>query len=252
MTSVAVEKIDGTKKRLLEAMEGLVVERGFDAVSVRDITGVAKANVAAVNYHFGSREGLVQAVVEQRLRPLVMLRQEQLASATTTTDIEHLLQLWLMPIVTIQQVLGEEEIRYCRVMGRCLEMAHSLPTAPVVQELHKVDDAFLTQMQRIFPSSEASTVAWEFHCCRGSLMYFLVYGHQMMSDVSLKAHIDLLNETGFGVRKTAHSSPQVTKIEIISPAASETVKPKSLDSMFEEEEAASPPQDDGYDGKFLF
>ena len=46
----------GTKRKLLDAAELLFAERGFEAVSVRDITQLAKTNVAAVNYHFGSRD----------------------------------------------------------------------------------------------------------------------------------------------------------------------------------------------------
>jgi len=53
----------GPKRSLLDATERLVVEKGFDLVSVRDITGAIKANVAAVNYHFGSREALMDVVM---------------------------------------------------------------------------------------------------------------------------------------------------------------------------------------------
>ena len=44
----------GTRERILKAAEALFAERGFETVSLRDITGAADANVAAVNYHFGS------------------------------------------------------------------------------------------------------------------------------------------------------------------------------------------------------
>jgi len=55
--------IHGTKLRLIEAAEKLFAEKNVTSVSIRDITRAANANVAAVNYHFGNRDGLVAAVL---------------------------------------------------------------------------------------------------------------------------------------------------------------------------------------------
>jgi AcrR family transcriptional regulator len=59
-----------TRKRLLEATEWLFIEGGYDAMSLRHITARAGANLAAVNYHFGSKEALMQELLSQRLDPL--------------------------------------------------------------------------------------------------------------------------------------------------------------------------------------
>ncbi|MDB6077298.1 MAG: transcriptional regulator, TetR family, partial [Akkermansiaceae bacterium] len=59
-----------TKQRLIEAAEHLFADDGFEKVSVRDITNRAGANVAAVNYHFGSREGLVEIVMARYINPI--------------------------------------------------------------------------------------------------------------------------------------------------------------------------------------
>lgn len=53
----------GTRERLLDAAEELIAERGPARVTVRDITSLAGANTAAVNYHFGSKDKLLQALV---------------------------------------------------------------------------------------------------------------------------------------------------------------------------------------------
>lgn len=52
-----------TRERLLDAAEELIAERGPARVSVRDITTLAGANTAAVNYHFGSKDRLLEALV---------------------------------------------------------------------------------------------------------------------------------------------------------------------------------------------
>lgn len=59
-----------TRRRLLEATEWLFIECGYEAMSLRQITSRARANLAAVNYHFGSKEALIQELLSQRLDQL--------------------------------------------------------------------------------------------------------------------------------------------------------------------------------------
>src|SRR6185295_10355812 len=63
-----------TRSRILDVAEELFGERGIDRVSIRDITRKAKANLAAINYHFGSKEDLIAAVFERRIVPLNQAR----------------------------------------------------------------------------------------------------------------------------------------------------------------------------------
>jgi len=53
-----------TRERLLHASEQLFASRGFKDVTVRDIARAARANVAAVNYHFGDKQGLYREVLQ--------------------------------------------------------------------------------------------------------------------------------------------------------------------------------------------
>ena len=48
-----------TKRRILDAAESLMGEKGFTSTSMRDITAAAKVNLASINYHFGSKEALL-------------------------------------------------------------------------------------------------------------------------------------------------------------------------------------------------
>jgi AcrR family transcriptional regulator len=69
---------DTTRDRLLEAAERLIADRGFAATSVRAVCGDAGANVAAVHYHFGSKDALVDAVLARRMGDLAERRFEML------------------------------------------------------------------------------------------------------------------------------------------------------------------------------
>src|SRR5438094_10489788 len=59
-----------TRMRILDVAEELFGEEGIERVSIRDITDKAKVNLAAINYHFGSKEDLVVAVFERRVVPV--------------------------------------------------------------------------------------------------------------------------------------------------------------------------------------
>src|SRR6185503_15006764 len=67
-----------TKTRILDAAEELFTRHGFEATSLRSLTAAAGVNLAAVNYHFGSKEVLFQAVLTRRLDPMNQERIELL------------------------------------------------------------------------------------------------------------------------------------------------------------------------------
>ncbi len=70
--------VTDTKERILDSAEYLFARKGFHNTSLRAITGRAGVNLASVNYHFGSKEALLEAVFERRLLPLNDLRRRRL------------------------------------------------------------------------------------------------------------------------------------------------------------------------------
>jgi len=94
-----------TRERLLDAAEELFAERGYHASSVRDITGAAGSNVAAVNYHFGGKAELYRAIFLRRLAALRERRGRAIDEAIRSggDDLERLLRgfafAYLEPLV---------------------------------------------------------------------------------------------------------------------------------------------------------
>ncbi|GAB4286005.1 MAG: CerR family C-terminal domain-containing protein [Deferrisomatales bacterium] len=80
MASVPAEE-RGTRERLLAAAERLFAERGYEHTTVREITEAAGANVAAVHYHFGSKENLYLEVFRVHADRMAALREAALAAA---------------------------------------------------------------------------------------------------------------------------------------------------------------------------
>jgi len=110
-----------TRDRLLDAAERLFGEKGVGEVSLRDITREADANLAAVNYHFGSRDGLLREVFLRRLRPL---NEERIALLDKASP-------GLAPI--LQAFVGPT-LRMCREHPEFMRLASRTHLEPVLGE----------------------------------------------------------------------------------------------------------------------
>ncbi len=75
-------KEDGTRDRILRTAERLFAERGFSNVSVRQLAGEAKVNIALIGYHFTSKEGLLSEVYRRHCEPMIEERLRGLAAAS--------------------------------------------------------------------------------------------------------------------------------------------------------------------------
>src|SRR5579863_5381643 len=92
------EKPD-TKSRILDSAEKLFGLNGFEATSLRDITAEAQVNLAAVNYHFQSKESLIDAVIARRIEPVNRRRFEMLDAAGPNATVEQILAAFLTPVI---------------------------------------------------------------------------------------------------------------------------------------------------------
>src|SRR5579871_4058626 len=88
-----------TKTKILDAAEKLFGTKGFDATSLRDITTEAEVNLAAVNYHFQSKDSLIDAVIARRVEPVNQRRLELLEAAGPNPTVEQILIAFLQPLM---------------------------------------------------------------------------------------------------------------------------------------------------------
>jgi AcrR family transcriptional regulator len=105
---------------MLDAAERLVALKGFDSVSIRDVTGAAKANVAAVNYHFGSREGMLALVMTHILEPLCAERIALLEAAGKQPSVEDAVAAYVNALAPAAARIGMDGPLFFRLAGRIL------------------------------------------------------------------------------------------------------------------------------------
>jgi AcrR family transcriptional regulator len=167
----------GPKLRLVEAAEKLFAEKGFEAVSVRDITKEAGANVAAVNYHFGSRDGLVVAVMSRYLTPVNQERLTRLEKAEKNPklDLEEILSAYIKPLV---EQVGRSELSeklYCKLLGRVFgEQGVSLP-GEIEYQMKNVVERFVRTLSKVLPGFTTEELVWRLHFIGGGLIHFLTH-----------------------------------------------------------------------------
>jgi AcrR family transcriptional regulator len=102
-----------TKERILDAAEQLFADQGFKSTSMRNITHEADVNLAAVNYHFGSKLALFTAVLARRINPVNEERIARLDAIEKQTpegplDLETVLRAFLEPFLQISRMFDEQ------------------------------------------------------------------------------------------------------------------------------------------------
>ncbi len=168
----------GTKEALLSAATEVFAEKGFEVGSVREITGMAGVNVASVNYHFGSREGLVDAVVERMVCPVndERLRRLNELEGAGEVSLRGLLSAFMEPLVT--EVRGSRmcEDLFCRLMGRLMgDQPYEFP-GEVMGQFQEVAGRFVRAVMEVCPWLSREEVFWRIHFSFGVLSVTLMHG----------------------------------------------------------------------------
>ena len=167
-----------TKARILDAAEALFMEHGYEATSLRSITATAEVNLAAVNYHFGSKEELFQAVLTRRLDPMNQARVELLTRLEARAEpsplpCERILMALLIPALKLARDPERGGKDFLRLLGR----AYADP-APFIRRFLSEQYAvmiarFKAAFARALPQLPRKELSWRLHFIMGALSYTL-------------------------------------------------------------------------------
>ena len=176
MTDVARPPV--TTERILDAAEALFMEHGFEATSLRAITAAAAVNLAAVNYHFGSKEELFQAVLTRRLDPMNQERVDLLTrleeeAAPDPLPCDRILTAMFIPALKLARDPERGGNDFLRLLGR----AYADP-APFIRKFLAEQYAvmiarFKAAFGRALPDLPKKELSWRLHFIMGALSYTL-------------------------------------------------------------------------------
>lgn len=144
-----------TEQRLVHAAERLFAERGVEAVSLRAVMQEAGTNVAAIHYHFGSKAGLVEAVLRSRLDQVSEVRNAVLTDPPgTEIGPRGLARAFVWPFVAVLESGGEHWIR---LVGRLLASGGD-EFDSLSQAFFQRNPEFLGLLERLSPGIAGRTL----------------------------------------------------------------------------------------------
>ena len=164
-----------TKTRILDAAERLFAKDGIDATSLRAITEAANANLAAVNYHFGSKESLVHAVFGRRLRPLNERRLEMLdtAIAANPKDLHGILRAFALPMLetAFQPPHEGSPVNIGSLLIRLYTEPAQLVERGFNEQMACTAARFVNAVRAALPHLPEPVLYWRIHFCVGCLAH---------------------------------------------------------------------------------
>jgi len=175
-----------TKERILNVAERLFADRGFPATSLRELTSEARVNIASVNYHFGSKDALLAAVLERRLRPVNARRLELLdaiesAAGNGVPNVEDVIRAFLSPPFHKRQEWGAGGDHFLRLLGRIHSETNEEFRATFFQQFQGVFRRFRQALQRALPHLDAADIGWRMLFLVGSMAFTMAWGNSFAS-----------------------------------------------------------------------
>ncbi len=165
-----------TRTRILDAAEELFMHHGFGGTSMRLLTAKAGVNLAAVNYHFGSKDALIEAVFRRRLDPMNTARIAALDALEAGGRA-------LAPEAIIRAFIGEtlrmvEDGRsggrnFIRLLGRSYTEPSKAIRVLIGQLYEPAMERYKAAFERALPQMPREELVWRMHFMFGTLSYTL-------------------------------------------------------------------------------
>lgn len=168
-----------TRDSILDAAERLFARQGHDNTSMRQITSDAGVNLSAVNYHFGSKDGLVRAVFQRRLAALNDERRQRLNDLEAQAQgaplkPSQIVEAYFEPLVRHAYRNGQHETPFVPLVERSMSDPNGFIRALFVREHADVIDRFRIALQRALPNVTEDHILWRFHFMLGATSYAIM------------------------------------------------------------------------------
>ncbi|WP_179476635.1 MULTISPECIES: TetR/AcrR family transcriptional regulator [unclassified Rhodanobacter] len=191
---VQVNPSGSTKERILGAAESLFAQRGFDGASLRQLTSAAGVNLAAVNYHFGSKEKLVEQIFRRRLDALNNSRLQALSlvEGAETTTLEDVLSAFIRPALDLSH--DESGSLFMRVLARAFAEHDDTLRQFLSDNYGHVMRQFTAEFARLLPQLTKQELYWRIDLVSGALTHAMS-GFGMIQRKSGVSEIEHREET---------------------------------------------------------
>jgi AcrR family transcriptional regulator len=172
MSLRAVKPQHETRTRILDAAEELFMQHGFEGTSMRLLTANAGVNLAAVNYHFGSKDALIEAVFRRRLDPM---NTERVAALERLDDpsAEDIIRAFVGPSLRLIEDAKGGGRNFIRLLGRTYTEPAKTIRALIGQMYAPAMQRYKAALERALPQMPPDELVWRMHFMFGTLAYTL-------------------------------------------------------------------------------
>lgn len=164
-----------TKDRLLRAAEALIAKEGFAGASMRGVTELAKVNLAAVNYHFGSKENLINEIFRRRIDELAAKREkslDEIQQGDAPPTLNQVLRAFIMPALDMSR--GSSEGReFVQILARAYVEYREPLREFLAKEYGDINSRFFHALANALPHLKPADLALRIDFLVGALTYVM-------------------------------------------------------------------------------
>jgi AcrR family transcriptional regulator len=171
-----------TKQRILDVAEVQFANHGYAGASLRGIIAAAQVNLAAVHYHFRSKESLLEAVLLRRGGPLNQQRLRLLDGLEAKTGgaaapLEGIIEAFIGPPIHLVFTDGGEAKIFGKLVGRLYAESGEHFFQMIKKHFATVAMRFAAALQKACPELSEEELRWRFHCMAGVMAHTLLHGN---------------------------------------------------------------------------
>jgi AcrR family transcriptional regulator len=163
-----------TKEKILDTAERLFADHGFASTSLRDITAEADVNLAAVNYHFGSKLDLLKAVFARRFGPVNAERLERL-DALVEPDVEEVLRAFFAPLFKRLREPGNGWAKFMQLVGSTHSDTNDEIRACLFDEIRVIAIRFTESLAASLPELPPEVFSSRVHFVVGAMAHTFAF-----------------------------------------------------------------------------
>ncbi|KAK75275.1 transcriptional regulator, TetR family [Bordetella bronchiseptica GA96-01] len=172
-------KSTSTREIILETAEQLFAQQGHDGTSMRQITSAAGVNLAAVNYHFGSKEALVQAVLKRRLEEvnrerLRLLDELEAAAGGAPLKPSQIVDAFFGTLLRLAASPDHAGKSFLPLLERTMTDPSGFIRALFAEEYADVMERYKNALFAALPGVPRAEIMWRFQFMLGATSYAIM------------------------------------------------------------------------------
>jgi len=189
-----------TKDKILDAAEELFAVKGFNGTSLREITSQAEVNLAAVNYHFGSKKELIKAVMSRYMNELAPKLEKALLSVyqQEQPSLNEVFSAFVQPLLSLNLFRENGTSNFLQLLGRGYTDSQGFLRWFLTTQYPNVISYFVQAVQKAYPELTPEDMFWRLHFTMGTIVFTMSSSDALLdiaqNDFNQKLEIEHLIE----------------------------------------------------------